>query len=221
MKGIRPTGCLRPINTQRGMVLLLCLIFLTAMMLLGLSASADTILQNQLTANLQETDRVKQSALAALIWAEKWLLELDGLPRENCRGPCGGQIIHAFGSLPANPEFKPYSWWIEQGFEAGTDPLTNNPETLAITDNTNKSIWLIEPAYSFAAAQDGSTDQRVWYRIFARASNTAGTVVSVVESLVVRSWPSLESTEVATADNPGICSVQDKACGRVSWRELR
>ena len=47
----------RAINPQNGMVLLLCLIFLTALTLLGLSAASDTILQTQLSANLQEAER--------------------------------------------------------------------------------------------------------------------------------------------------------------------
>lgn len=51
---------------ESGMVLLFCLLFLTAMTLLGLSASADAILQNQLAANLRETEQSKQSALVAL-----------------------------------------------------------------------------------------------------------------------------------------------------------
>ena len=51
---------------QSGMVLLLCLMFLVALTLLGLSASSDAILQNQLAANLQEQERAKHQKHEAL-----------------------------------------------------------------------------------------------------------------------------------------------------------
>lgn len=219
MSTLKSPECVRHLGSQGGMVLLLCLIFLTAMMLLGLSASADTILQNQLAANLQETERAKQSAMAALLWSEQWLLKLDDA--QYCQAHCDHQIIPAFGSLPAHPEFKPYSWWLNEGFEAGKDPLSHVAGTPPVNGSNNQSLWLIEPVHSVAAAQEGLTDQRVWYRILARGSNSTGTVVSVVESLVVRSWPSIESTEISAADNPGACSKQPAVCGRIAWRELR
>ena len=62
----------RTFRVQTGMVLLLCLIFLMALTLLGLSASSDTILQSKLANNLQESERARQSALSALSWAEQW-----------------------------------------------------------------------------------------------------------------------------------------------------
>ena len=62
-------------NTQSGMVLLLCLIFLTALTLLGLSASTDTVLQNQLAANLQETERAH---IAEVLEACHWKIKGAG-----------------------------------------------------------------------------------------------------------------------------------------------
>ena len=95
----------RTFRTQSGMVLLLCLIFLMALTLLGLSASSDTILQSKLANNLQESERASQSALSALSWAEQWLLEFDGPAPETCSAPCDGLYLHATGSLPNHPEF--------------------------------------------------------------------------------------------------------------------
>ena len=130
-------------DSQAGMVLLLCLIFLTALTLLGLSASADTILQNQLIANFQEAERSKQAALAALSWAEDWLLELDGPVPVYCKKPCDGLYVHSPGELPPHPEFESFSWWQDHGYEAGVDPLTGNPVTGVATGNINKPVWLI------------------------------------------------------------------------------
>ena len=80
----------RQLNFQDGMVLLLGLLFLTVLTLLGLSASADAILQSQLAANLRESERAKHASVASLSWAEDWMLELEGIAPVPCLGsrPC-------------------------------------------------------------------------------------------------------------------------------------
>ena len=210
-------------NTQTGMVLLLCLIFLTALTLLGLSASADTVLQNKLATNLQETEHAKQSALSALAWAEQWLLEQEGTAPENCIEPCDGLYIHAAGSLPPHPEFKDLSWWLDQGYEAGIDPLSGVRVATISSGSIYTPVWIIESIHEIPPAENQTTDLQVWYRILARGSGRTGAGISVVESIVVRSWPSIgnsEQTETGTSGNcPG--SVPTAKCRRISWRELR
>jgi len=210
-------------GSQSGMVLLLCLIFLTALTLLGLSASADTILQNQLIANFQQAERSKQSALAALSWAEDWLLELGGPVPEYCKKPCDGLYVHSPGELPPHPEFESLLWWQNQGYEAGIDPLTGNLDKGIATASINKPVWLIEVLYTVPPSDDGTRNLQVWYRILARGSGRTNAVVSVIESIVVRSWPSSDNP---TPPDPGTtksCTGFKSAtkCGRVSWRELR
>lgn len=210
-------------GSQFGMVLLLCLIFLAALTLLGLSASADTILQNQLVANFQQTERVKQSALATLSWAEDWLLKLDGPVPEYCKKPCNGLYVHSPAELPPHPEFESFSWWQAHGYEAGTDPLTGNTVTGIATGTAYQPVWLIEVLYTVPPSEDGSRDLQVWYRILARGSGRANAVVSVIESIVVRSWPSIENPALSNPDIARNCTGFKSAtkCGRVSWRELR
>jgi Tfp pilus assembly protein PilX len=209
--------------SQSGMVLLLCLIFLTALTLVGLSASADTILQNQLVANFKEAERAKQSALAALSWAENWLLELDGPVPEYCKKPCSGLDVHSPGELPPHPEFESFLWWQNQGYEAGIDPLTGNPDKEIIAGNVKKPIWLIEELYTIPPSDDGSRNLQVWYRILARGNGQTNAVVSVIESIVVRSWPPSDNPALPDPGATKICTGFKSAtrCGRVSWRELR
>jgi len=191
------------------MVLLLCLIFLTALTLLGLSASAEAILQNQLAANLQETQRARQSALAALTWAEQWLLGLDESAPEICDTACGGLKVHSKGTLSANPESEDLSWWVDQGQEAGINPLTGARIARIAASSIEPPMWIIEVIHELPPTENEATDLEVWYRILARGSGRTVASVSVVESIVVRSWASTESAE-PTAKR-----------GRVAWRELR
>lgn len=208
---------------QAGMVLLICLIFLTALTLLGLSASADTVLQNQLTANLQETQRAKQSALAALSWAEHWLLELDSTAPKNCAEACDGLKMHSLGGLPPQPEFKDLSWWIDHGHEAGIDPITGDRKATVSAGSINPPVWIIEAIHAIQPSENPATDLQLWYRILVRGSGWTNAAVSVVESIVVRSWPSSDSVELPGTEASGACpdSGPTKKCGRVSWRELR
>jgi Tfp pilus assembly protein PilX len=205
---------------QPGMVLLLCLIFLMALTLLGLSASSDTILQSKLASNLQDSERAKQSALSALSWAEDWILEFNGPPPENCSMACGGLYLHASGMLPLYPESESYSWWLQHGHEAGIDPLTGERIVTLSNDSYDVPVWIIETAQIIPPGENGSTELLTWYRILARGTGQSETAVSVVESIISRSWPAADDTAVVGSGRcPG--SEQPALCGRFAWRELR
>ena len=207
----------RFLRDQNGMVLLLCLLFLTALTLLGLSASADTVIQNQLAANLQETERAKQSASAALSWAEDWLLEREGIAPETCSKECEDLILHTPGALPSRPEFESLSWWLEHGHEAGVDPSTGSRIETISGGSINPPLWIIQKLHEVPPTESGAEYLQAWYRILARGNGRTETGVSVTESIVTRSWISIDD-----ADAMGSCPGSElSVCGRVSWRELR
>jgi type IV pilus assembly protein PilX len=211
---------------QAGMVLLLCLMLLCSLTLVGLSATADSLLQKQLASNEQDTERARQIALAALSWAEGWLLNLDGAAPRVCTIRCDGLMLHAASSLPAHPEREDAQWWAANGHEAGIDPLTGGSLLSLSPANAQPAYWLVESAHSESLA-NGTT--KTWYRILARATGHRETSVSVVESLLLRTWPQAGGA-IADAENagagetaPGSCSSWSSApaCGRLAWRRLR
>jgi Tfp pilus assembly protein PilX len=205
------------------MVLLLCLIFLLALTLVGLSASSDTILQHRLASNLQETERAKQSALLTLSWAEQWILSLDGAPPEPCIVPCDGLYLHQAGGLPAQPESENLSWWLTQGHEAGINPINGVRLATLSSDSVDLPVWIIEQVKITPAMAEGNPDLQTWYRILARGSGRKQSSVSVLESTIVRSWPTDESNETADPGAPLSCTRLGVPanCGRYAWRELR
>lgn len=208
-------------HAQHGMVLLLCLLFLIVLSLLGLSAASETLLQSKLAANLQDSERAKQSALLASTWAENWLLSLDGPAPVDCTDSCEDLKLHAAGALPPHPETRSVSWWVSNGHEAGVDPLTGERLQTLSPDSFDAPIWIVETVNTVTPADSGDPDLQVWYRILARGTGRAATAVSVVESIVVRSWP-------VPADNPSFSNVQGACpgslatviCGRYAWREI-
>jgi len=193
-----------PVTPVSGMVLLLCLLFLIALTLLGLSASADAILQQQLAANLRETERAKQSSLAALNWAEDWLTSQGDAAPQVCTAACEGLKLHPPGGLPPQPQFEDWSWWQAMGHEAGIDPLSGIRLATIAANSSSPPMWTIELLHE-EPAQDG--DIQAWYRILVHASGQTETAVSVIESTVTRSW---SATSNSNADK-----------GRVAWRILR
>jgi Tfp pilus assembly protein PilX len=205
------------------MVLLMCLIFLMSLTLIGLSASSDTVLQNQLSANLQEAERARQSALSALSWAEKWLLELSGTVPEYCTKPCLGQFIYSTGELAPHPESEDLSWWQDHGHEVGVDPSIVNTLAGEAAGNINKPIWIIEVLHTIPASEENPSSLQTWYRILARGSGRTKAAVSVIESTVMRSWSLLEDDTLTNTDDlPGCAAIDSTTkCGRVAWRELR
>ena len=207
---------------QCGMVLLMCLLFLMALTLLGLAASADAILQSKLAANLQEAERAKQSALLALSWAENWLLKLNGPALDVCQQPCSGLYLHAEEDLPSNPEFESFDWWMANGHEAGVDPITGERVATIAADSVNPPAWVIARARSISPAESGSPDLQVWYRILARGSGRTQTAVSVVESVIVRPWPAGAGSEPPSSGETSVCQGSETVtpCGRFAWREL-
>ncbi len=217
------TAPAKKLERQTGMALLICLIFLTALTLLGLSSSADAILQKKLAANLQETERARQAALSTLSWVEHWLLEFDGFAPDSCTEPCDGFHIHIAGDLPLNPEFENLSWWLIHGHEAGIDPVNGNRITTVSAGSIDPPVWIIEAIHTSPASEESSTDLQVWYRILARGSGRTKAAVSVVESTLVRSWSTNDSTESTDTSSADTCPGSGKSakCGRVSWRELR
>jgi len=221
-------ACAKPIpfstpGSPSGMVLLLCLIFLMALTLLGLAASSDAILQNKLTSNLQEAERARQSALLGLSWAEQWLLELDSPAPGSCSAPCDGLYLHTAGDLPTHPQHESFSWWMSQGHEAGIDPLTGNRVATIASGSIKPPVWIIEVLHSIPPTAEDSPDLQVWYRILVRGSGRTDNTVSVVESIVVRSWPLVEDAEFSGTGISGTCpgSGIPAVCGRFSWRVLR
>lgn len=208
---------------QTGVVLLLCLLFLTALALLGLSASAETVMQEALAGNLQETQRARQSALAAQSWAERWFLGLGGAAPVSCTRPCEGLLIHDAGSLPAHPESEDLAWWLTNAQVAGIDPFTGERLANLSATSNDLPLWLIEQLHLDAESESGGAVDQAWYRIIARGGGPTPASVAVVESIITRPWIPTASMVGTTFAPEGPCPGFDPTilCRRVAWRALR
>ena len=206
--------------SEAGVALLLCLLFLTALTLLGLSAASETVMQDKLAGNLQETGQARQSALAAQDWAEGWLLGHGGIAPVPCNRPCAGLIVHSRGTLPPRPESEDFSWWLANGMEAGVDPISGERQVTLSIDSATPPVWLLEAVHEQALAVENGTETQAWYRILVRGSGHTGKGIAVVESIVTRPWRTGLAPGTATQ---GPCPGFDSSyrCERAAWRALR
>lgn len=200
---------------QSGMVLLLCLIFMTALTLLGLSASSDTILQKQLASNLREAEHTKQTAHLSLQWAEQWISQQPASAMASCEQDCSGFYTHATGSLQNDMQYQPIAVWRSLGFEAGVDPDTGVRIAVIGMTSAEPPMWVIEHLYHSPAVVDNnlpenSRPEQDWFRLLVRSSSRSGNIVSAIESVIVRSTDASEQTP------PPLPKTE-----RISWRELR
>jgi hypothetical protein len=111
---------------------------------------------------------------------------------------------------------------MDQGHEAGIDPLSGDRLATISGESANAPVWIIEVVQTIVPAENGTTDLQVWYRIMARGTGRTDTSVAVVESIVGRSWPIVAETGLPTPGGSGPCpgSVSPAICGRFAWQEI-
>jgi len=192
---------------QHGMVLLLCLIFMTSMTLLSLTAATDTITQTQLAANLRDAERARHNGQLSLQWLEQWLFGKKGTAPENCSASCTGFFAHPADSLDYNLQSESLAWWTSQGYEVGLDPETGARLASIGTAGIDPTIWIIQSLHRSPASADGSTPQLDWYRILVRSTGRSANTVSVIESVVKVGWSGTSAAAIPA--------------NRVAWQELR
>ena len=193
-------------SSQRGVVLLFCLIFMTSMTLLGLSATSDTITQTQLASNLRDAALARQSAKLSLAWAEQWLKDFNGPAPQSCSSQCSGFYAHPANTLGYDLPVQSLAWWVARGFAVGLDPVTGANLSATASSGADPAIWIVQKLHHSPASSDGSVPPLDWYRILVRTTGSNPNTVSVLESIVSKDWSNSSATPWST---------------RVSWQELR
>ena len=212
----------------KGAVLVLCLLMLSALTLLGLSAASDRVLQDRMSSNLLEGSHAGSSAHTALKWGEQWLFSLDGTTRPAaCSGACTGtQVIRSKGALSEDAEHKDLNWWQANANPTGKDPVTGATLDEGLAEQNTGSYWLIEELQTQPVlVSDSKATEIGYYQVIARGVASQGSAFSVVQSIIARPWgdESLNDMLPRPPDQPGICRTEAKEipCGRAAWRALQ
>lgn len=211
----------RDAGRQSGAALIMCLLLLSALCLLGLSAASEHHMQVRMSENLDSGLARRFEAQHALDWAEAWLLGLPGAERPLvCQAECSPpDIIRQEGAFGPAPEHQDLDWWRHNGHAAGYLP-GNEPSGFG------GPWYLIEQVHL-----ESSTDpeplqpETAYYRILARGSSASGSQNSVIEAVLARPWghESLSNGFPPTPGTASFCMTEPvkPPCGRVAWRLRR
>lgn len=122
-------------GSQRGFVLLVGLLLLVVALLLGVTATSSTIMQEKMAGNFRDSNLAFQAAEAGTRWAMTWLQSRRSSTRPYPCSSCTSESrVWSIGQYPSEPSHKDSLWADARSRSYGLDP----------TDDT-----AVDPAQSF------------------------------------------------------------------------
>lgn len=167
---------------QRGVALMVALVFLIVVTLIGIAAARIVTLETRLTGNVQNRDVAVQSAEAALRFAEAGLLQ-----GSYTNFAANGQGLYTFDSSQSSP------WYASAGWtSSSTTVLPYTGPALSSAGYAQAPQFIIEqmpsvalPGESIGMGQYGSgVPPSAVYRITARATGGDTTSHVMLQSIV-------------------------------------
>ena len=211
-----------PVKPQRGATLLLGLLLLALLSLSVTSAFSDNQWQLRLGKNQTAEQRAERAAYSALEWAEDWLMSLPGDSRPAiCSAACNaGEVILAAGRIPAAPEQRSETWWLDNGHPDGFEPVGGNLLATRQVPGSPAGRWLIEEVHVTPDDPVTGAPEISYFRILARAPRMPRGTAVVLETVVARPWGADHWHDELPGDGVEFCrqaGVPDQ-CGRLAWQ---
>lgn len=106
---------------QRGVIVIVCLIFLLVFSTIALTGMDITILEERMAGNMLDQNRAFQAAEASLATAETWLQLQTSLPPASDNDNGGSTVVWQRNAAAAPGDTEPWwlaresDWWQEQG----------------------------------------------------------------------------------------------------------
>lgn len=156
-----------PLSSQRGVTLILALIFLAILMLLGVTVAQTSSMEERMAGNTRDRDVAFQSAEAAIDAAET---ALKALPTD-----AAGKITTAFdGSTAGYVAYDPAS-------DSDADHWNAyNWASASVTAGFSLGQVAVQPQYVIEKLPDVATTQR--FRVTARGSGSSSNTVVILQA---------------------------------------
>ena len=156
-----------PLSRQRGVTLILALIFLAILMLLGVTVAQTSSMEERMAGNTRDRDVAFQSAEAAIDAAET---ALKALPTDGA-----GKITTAFdGSTAGYVTYDPASDGDADHWNA------YNWASASVTVGSSLDQVAVQPQYVIEKLPDVATTQR--FRVTARGSGSSSNTVVILQA---------------------------------------
>jgi type IV pilus assembly protein PilX len=177
-------------HNQRGVALVMALVFLTLLTILGVTAMSTSSLEEKMATNTRDRNLAFQSAETALVAAETWM---SGLTSEPSPWADTAKGRYTFDSTVFDPIWKTVDW---NGANVVVYPCT---PTDSAPNNSSSCVSGAKPVISKVATQpkylvermgpvDPGTPNTIAYRITARGTGSSNAAVVMLQSTYVRTF---------------------------------
>jgi type IV pilus assembly protein PilX len=186
MKARVQIGSLRSPLHQRGVVLVVCLVFLAILTLLAVSGMDSSVTEERMASNMQDYNQAFQASEVAMVAAETWLGVQIELPTKNGAGTADVWSVNS-----PDPDSDAIGWWLERDSAWWT---TNADATAGVDQVSAQPRYIVEELYTSTEGQSlamgtGEISQtRVMHRVTTRGVGTSGDSEVLLQSTYIRTY---------------------------------
>jgi type IV pilus assembly protein PilX len=187
------TSSLSSCHHQRGVALIMALVFLTLLTILGVTAMSSSSLEEKMATNTRDRNLAFQAAETALIAAETWMAGLGSEPNF-LAGNADDKGLYTFDPTDADPIWETVVWTGTKVVAYPCTPDDGTPSDSAGCDNgtTKTEISRVKTQPRYIIEKMGLADSTIpntWaYRITARGTGGSDAAVVMLQSTYVRSF---------------------------------
>jgi type IV pilus assembly protein PilX len=171
---------------QRGVVLIVCLVFLALLTLMGVSGMDNSVTEERMASNMQDYNQAFEAAEVAIERGEAWLGTQINLPVSSAAGTA--DVWSADGpDATANG----IGWWLERNaawWSTNAMPVTGVGQVAAQPRYVIEEVFTSTDGQSLAIGTGELSQTRVLHRVTARAVGSTGNSEVMLQSTYIRTY---------------------------------
>lgn len=173
-------------ETQRGAVLIMCLIFLTVLTLMAVTGMDTSVTEERMAGNMQDYNQAFEAAEVAMEQAETWLSTQLDMPTANNAG-----TAEVWTEDGPDADTDSVSWWAERD---ATWWNTNADAAAGLQQVAQQPQYVIEEYFVSTDGQSlaqGTGEQiatRILHRVTSRGVGSSGDAEVLLQSTYVRPY---------------------------------
>lgn len=164
-------------TAQRGMTLIIAMIFLLMLTMLGVTAMQSTVMEERIAGNTRDRDVAFQSAESGLRAGETYLTTNACTPGITFPG---AGLINNVGGVATSVQYDSADYWMSQVWDA-TDSIASSTALTGVYAPARYVIELISGTSGVQSGPVGSSTTLV-YRVTARGAGVTAGSVSLLQS---------------------------------------
>lgn len=170
--------------SEKGAVLIFCLVFLLVLTLMAVTGMESAILDEKMAGNMRDFNRAFEAAEATLKVAENWIGTQSDLPAASA----DGSTVVWNQDAPDPDQRDSDNWWVDADRDTDSWWQNNAIPVAGIADVASAPRYIIEQYYvsnkgqSIAIGTGSPGSTRVFYRITARGVGRSKSTVVQLQS---------------------------------------